>query len=268
MQDAKPIWLLMQAGLQCIMVCLPVLLFQFSGWLSFCHKRNVERPWCSSALPNIYSFVQSHYWGVGLLRYFKFQQVIVPQESGTVFPLCLGMHTKAIQCPTHLTTGSHCLLLMSSPNPIMSQLCIQACLYITSLLHMQIPNFMLAMPMLYISFAGCYEYCSQDWTRSVQLGLLSTYPSSTLGTKMQFQERKAPKHPHLTTSKALYAQTPKGFHSNGVAPYIHQWAVMTACALFVMNVQVATRYVISSVAHLSKCALYYGAFSLCQEYNH
>lgn len=96
MQDAKPIWLLMQAGLQCFMVCLPVLLFQFSGWLSFCHKGNVERPWCSSALPNIYSFVQSHYWGVGLLRYFKFQQVIVPQESGTVFPLCLGMHTKAI----------------------------------------------------------------------------------------------------------------------------------------------------------------------------
>lgn len=79
MQDAKSFWLLLQVGLQCIMVCLPVLLFQFSGWRSFCHKGIVERPWCSSGLPNIYSFVQSHYWGVGLLRYFKLQQVISPQ---------------------------------------------------------------------------------------------------------------------------------------------------------------------------------------------
>lgn len=250
MQDARPICLLVQGGLQCIIVCLPVLLFQLLGWLSFCHKGVVERPWCSSALPNIYSFVQSHYWGVGLLRYFELQQVTVPQESGTVSLFFLGMHTKAMPMShTHLTTGSHCLLLLSSRNAIMSQLCTQACLCITSLLHVQIPNFMLAMPMLYISFAGCYEYFSQDWIRSVQLGLPSTYPSSTLGTNLQSQKRKAPKHPHLTASKALYAQTLRGFHSNDVAPYIHQWAVMTACALFVMNVQVATRYVTNSIAH-------------------
>lgn len=117
----------------------------------------------------------------------------------------------------------------------------------TFLLHMQIPNFMLAMPMLYISFAGCYEYFSQDWTRSVQLGLLPTYPSSALGMKLQSQKTKAPKHPHWMASEALCTQALQGFNSNDVAPYIHQWAVMTACALLVMNVQVATRYVTISV---------------------
>ena len=115
--------------------------------------------------------------------------------------------------------------------------------FITFLLHMQIPNFMLALPMLYISFAGCFEYFSQDWIRSMQLGLLSRYPSSTFGTRLQSQETAAPKHPQSMAAKALCNQEPKGFNSNGVAPYIHQWAVMTACALFVMNVQVATRYV-------------------------
>ena len=44
-------------------------------------------------------------------------------------------------------------------------------------------------------------------------------------------------------SKASCAKSTVGFNSNDVAPYIHQWAVMTACALFVMNVQVTTRYV-------------------------
>lgn len=102
MQDAKSIWLPFHVGLQCILVCLPVLLFQFSGWLSFCHKGIVERPWCSTSLPNIYSFVQSHYWGVGFLQYFKLQQVISPAGCRQ------GFH-----CISYLTKWSHCLLLLN-----------------------------------------------------------------------------------------------------------------------------------------------------------
>ena len=108
-------------------------------------------------------------------------------------------------------------------------------------LHMQIPNFLLAMPILYLSFTGCYEYFSQDWTRTVQLGLLSACPSSTHDSKLQSQEKMANSHPCLTPTKASGAKAPKAFDSIALAPYIHQWAVMTACAVFVMNVQVATR---------------------------
>lgn len=113
----------------------------------------------------------------------------------------------------------------------------------TLLLHMQIPNFMLAIPVLYISFAGCYAYFRQDWTRSLQLHLCPIYPSSGLGKKMQPQEVTPQRHSHVMASKTVYTKAPTGFNSNEVAPYIHQWAVMTACALLIMNVQVATRYV-------------------------
>lgn len=33
------------------------------------------RPWCRARLPNVYAFVQQHYWGVGLLRYWRLQQL-------------------------------------------------------------------------------------------------------------------------------------------------------------------------------------------------
>ncbi|XP_050269403.1 GPI mannosyltransferase 2-like [Quercus robur] len=29
------------------------------------------RPWCKARVPLLYNFIQSHYWGVGFLRYFQ-----------------------------------------------------------------------------------------------------------------------------------------------------------------------------------------------------
>ncbi|KAL0048171.1 hypothetical protein WJX82_009179 [Trebouxia sp. C0006] len=73
-QGAGFAMLVAQAALQCTLICLPVFAFQYAGWRSFCLGVNTERPWCSNKLPSIYSFVQSHYWGVGLFRYFQLQQ--------------------------------------------------------------------------------------------------------------------------------------------------------------------------------------------------
>lgn len=36
---------------------------------------DAPRPWCAGYLPNIYSFVQDHYWNVGFLRYFTISQI-------------------------------------------------------------------------------------------------------------------------------------------------------------------------------------------------
>jgi phosphatidylinositol glycan class V len=33
------------------------------------------RPWCKSSFPNIYAFVQDHYWNVGFLRYYSTHQI-------------------------------------------------------------------------------------------------------------------------------------------------------------------------------------------------
>lgn len=42
---------------------------QIVAYIEYCTAGN-ERPWCGTALPSIYSFVQSYYWNVGFLRYW------------------------------------------------------------------------------------------------------------------------------------------------------------------------------------------------------
>ncbi|KAL0732686.1 hypothetical protein Bca4012_008895 [Brassica carinata] len=44
---------------------------------NICHGRKLDelRPWCKAKVPLLYNFIQSHYWGVGFLRYFEFKQL-------------------------------------------------------------------------------------------------------------------------------------------------------------------------------------------------
>ena len=75
----------MQAVAQCFVICLPTAMLQLHGWQKFCKESLQPRSWCLSVVPNIYSFVQSHYWGVGLFQYYKLQQV-------TEDVLCYELH--------------------------------------------------------------------------------------------------------------------------------------------------------------------------------
>jgi hypothetical protein len=102
---------------------------------------------------------------------------------------------------------------------------------------MQLPNFVLALPVLCLSFAGCWTYFSQDWTRALLLGIYQAAPRQ-LRTAVQRWPAKA-----IANKKHGFASAKHGFGNDRVAPYVYQWALMTACACFVMNVQVATRCV-------------------------
>ncbi|GFP90646.1 GPI mannosyltransferase 2 [Phtheirospermum japonicum] len=60
-------------------VCIfaPFISFQAYGYFKLCIGRSVGemRPWCKARLPLLYNYIQSHYWGVGFLRYFQVKQL-------------------------------------------------------------------------------------------------------------------------------------------------------------------------------------------------
>ncbi|KFK35237.1 hypothetical protein AALP_AA5G258200, partial [Arabis alpina] len=63
--------------LRCVCICLPFVVYQAYAYYNICHghKQDELRPWCKARIPLMYSFIQSHYWGVGFLRYFQFKQL-------------------------------------------------------------------------------------------------------------------------------------------------------------------------------------------------
>ncbi|XP_018449105.1 uncharacterized protein LOC108820623 isoform X2 [Raphanus sativus] len=63
--------------IRCVCICLPFVAFQAYGYYNICHGHKLDelRPWCKGKVPLLYNFIQSHYWGVGFLRYFQFKQL-------------------------------------------------------------------------------------------------------------------------------------------------------------------------------------------------
>ncbi|KAM7473915.1 hypothetical protein LguiB_021158 [Lonicera macranthoides] len=68
---------LIAGALRSICVFVPFIAFQAYGYYNICLGRSVEetRPWCKARIPLLYNFIQSHYWGVGFLRYFQLKQL-------------------------------------------------------------------------------------------------------------------------------------------------------------------------------------------------
>ena len=53
-----------------------------AGHRQFCESDNwiladPPRPYCTAGGPSLYAFVQSEYWGVGFLKYYTLQQVLL-----------------------------------------------------------------------------------------------------------------------------------------------------------------------------------------------
>nr|CAB3465944.1 unnamed protein product [Digitaria exilis] len=76
---------LVAAALRSIFIFLPFFAFQAYGYLNICvHGSSEElRPWCKAKVPLLYGFIQSHYWGVGFLRYFQRKSVAMETVSAT-----------------------------------------------------------------------------------------------------------------------------------------------------------------------------------------
>ncbi|KAH8668139.1 GPI mannosyltransferase 2 [Tricladium varicosporioides] len=63
---------LITTGLGGIFVGAGFIIPQYISYQEYCREPDVEvlRPWCTKSLPSIYTFVQDHYWNVGLFRYW------------------------------------------------------------------------------------------------------------------------------------------------------------------------------------------------------
>lgn len=110
----------------------------------------IPRPWCHSRIPDIYAFVQAHYWKVGFLKYYRVSQI---------------------------------------------------------------PNFILAAPMIFFSFAGVITYMRADWAWSLSAGLV---------------------HRELTVKKRPY-------YARELLPHVYLWAFMLMYTILVVHVQIITR---------------------------
>jgi hypothetical protein len=78
------------------------------------------RPYCTDRFPLIYPFVQSHYWDVGFLRYWRLQQVGLARVYGVKFDClvttdCLVVMTcNVLQIPQFFLAGPALLAGLAS----------------------------------------------------------------------------------------------------------------------------------------------------------
>jgi Gpi18-like mannosyltransferase len=65
--------------LQCTLIILPSVLFQWYAYIKFCKGAPTvyleQHEWCTKTIPSIYTWIQSKYWGVGILRYYRWQNI-------------------------------------------------------------------------------------------------------------------------------------------------------------------------------------------------
>lgn len=64
-----------KAAVPAVLVAAPYAAFQYFGYVRYCQQQQEPRPWCDATIPSLYGFVQSHYWGVGLFKYYQLSQV-------------------------------------------------------------------------------------------------------------------------------------------------------------------------------------------------
>eukprot|EP00762_Andalucia_godoyi_P003532 ANDGO_04333.mRNA.1 GPI mannosyltransferase 2 len=148
--QSRSIVRIMVSMLQTLLVALPSVIHQAVGMYYFCPTTDA-RPYCESR--NLYGYVQSRYWGVGLFKYYTLKQI---------------------------------------------------------------PNFVLAAPILYVSAIAIYRYVKKDPVRF--------FTANLFGVKRG-----------LDTDK----------RDDVLLPFYYYWVILAGAGVTVMHVQVLTRFLAS-----------------------
>ncbi|KAF8938067.1 hypothetical protein BGZ58_001645 [Dissophora ornata] len=146
---------LVKTACLCLVNWAGFLAVQAYGYSLYCTENTFglePRPWCSSTVPLIYTFVQDFYWNVGFLRYYEIKQI---------------------------------------------------------------PNFLMAAPMITLSVSGIYYYAVYDLPRMMTLGRSSTTAPGNRSTP-----------PFLSLASF---------------PHIVLWTALLWSAITTMHIQIITR---------------------------
>lgn len=84
-----------------ILVGIGFAIPQVVAYMEYCTSGNT-RPWCDRVPPSIYSWVQSHYWGVGLFRYWTLSNLPLFLIASPVLVLLLFTAVIAIWQPQNI----------------------------------------------------------------------------------------------------------------------------------------------------------------------
>jgi phosphatidylinositol glycan class V len=210
---------LVAAALCSIFIFLPFFAFQAYGYLSICvHGSSEElRPWCKAKVPLLYGYIQSHYWGVGFLRYFQVKQL--PN-----FLLASPVLSLAIYSIIHYTKILHQLLQTTS---IHRQI-------ITALEGRSLELYKRTddMPVLRSELSAGVTNKAHGNSKVKQRKSVATETAS------------APFHDTLYTNQNIKENQDEG--SILLVPFVLHLAFMTFTAFFVMHVQVSTRFLSAS----------------------
>ncbi|KAK3145140.1 hypothetical protein QOZ80_4AG0323800 [Eleusine coracana subsp. coracana] len=207
--------ILVTAALRSIFIFLPFFAFQAYGYFNICIHGSSEdlRPWCKAKVPLLYGFIQSHYWGVGFLRYFQVKQL--PN-----FLLASPVLSLAIYSIVHYTKMLHHLCQSTS---IHKQI-------VTSVGEISIDSYKLAD------------------VATVLKSEHSAGPTNKAQGQPEVKQRKSAAAEMVSASVSDSRNLIGNLSECSILylPFVLHLAFMTVMAFFVMHVQVSTRFLSAS----------------------
>ncbi|KAL2405727.1 GPI mannosyltransferase 2 [Exophiala dermatitidis] len=87
-----------------LLVAMGIVIPQFIAFREYCSGRSLgdRRPWCKLVVPSIFTWVQSHYWNVGLFRYWTLSNLPLFLLAAPTLWLLIYTAVEAVRNPGDL----------------------------------------------------------------------------------------------------------------------------------------------------------------------
>ncbi|XP_021890520.1 GPI mannosyltransferase 2 isoform X2 [Carica papaya] len=209
----KRVSVLITGAFRCLCICIPFVAFQAYGYYNICLGRCLDelRPWCRARIPLLYNFIQSHYWGVGFLRYFQLKQLPNFLLASPILSLSVWSIVHYVKSRTELSLSLGFQLSSEEKN------------------------------------SAAWLYSLETVPKSKD-GHILEKPSSVVLEKHDLRQRKQTSKAGDPAELHVEYESPakSGYLSPSILPFVIHLGIMVATAFFVMHVQVATRFLSSS----------------------